>query len=454
MNIVTKSGTNALHGEALYLGRPGGTGRPRRSRPTASARRRRRPASRRARSTAINPADVPDELNQVSGSVGGPIVKDKTFFFATADYTRQDRTTFLSTTLPAFVLPADGSLDVRRPLPPGAGQRPRRSQAHAGADADGAGQLRPLLRHQSQRRGRRHERADRRAALHAPLLDDAGQSHVRARPEPPERGARRLPERRSGHAVGAAAALDDLHARRHRCRSRSANRARPTSTAISCRSPTRCPGRAAGTPCASAAASCITRPAAPAASRAQAVLGTFTFLNTTTAPFDQLTLADVQQYAQPISYGITQLRAEAVDVGGVRAGQHPREQRPDDRRRPALRPADADRRDDELRAAPRLRLASRTATRALAIRGGYGMYYTQIRANALAERADRRARRARHLHGHAGTVGLPDVPDGRRACRCNFDPRTLPASQQPARNITIRAGQRDVLRDAVRAPTG
>ena len=27
-----------------------------------------------------------------------------------------------------------------------------------------------------------------------------------------------------------------------------------------------------------------------------AVLGTFTFLNTTTAPFDQLTLADVQQY--------------------------------------------------------------------------------------------------------------------------------------------------------------
>ena len=37
----------------------------------------------------------------------------------------------------------------------------------------------------------------------------------------------------------------------------------------------------------------------------QAVLGTFTFLNTTTAPFDQLTLADVQQYTQPINYGIT-----------------------------------------------------------------------------------------------------------------------------------------------------
>ena len=68
-------------------------------------------ASRRRTLTAINPVDIPDELNQFSGSIGGPIVKDRTFFFATADYTRQDRTTFLSSTLPAFVLPADGNLD-------------------------------------------------------------------------------------------------------------------------------------------------------------------------------------------------------------------------------------------------------------------------------------------------------------------------------------------------------
>ena len=49
-------------------------------------------------------------LNQVSGSVGGPVLKDKTFLFATADYTAQDRTTYLSSTLPTFVLPADGNL--------------------------------------------------------------------------------------------------------------------------------------------------------------------------------------------------------------------------------------------------------------------------------------------------------------------------------------------------------
>ena len=61
---------------------------------------------------AINPVDIPDALKQGSGTVGGPIIKDKTFFLVAADYTRQDRTTFLSPTLPAFVLPADGHLDV------------------------------------------------------------------------------------------------------------------------------------------------------------------------------------------------------------------------------------------------------------------------------------------------------------------------------------------------------
>ena len=59
---------------------------------------------------AINPVDIPDALSQVSGSIGGPIIKDKTFFFGTVDYTRQNRTTFLSTALPSFLLPADGNL--------------------------------------------------------------------------------------------------------------------------------------------------------------------------------------------------------------------------------------------------------------------------------------------------------------------------------------------------------
>jgi len=109
LNIVTKSGTNAVHGEGLYMGRPGGwetktlatTGF---CPPSVAS------CVTPTTLTAINPADVPDVLHQFSGSFGAPLVKDKTFLFATADYTRQDRTTFLSSTLPAFVLPADGSL--------------------------------------------------------------------------------------------------------------------------------------------------------------------------------------------------------------------------------------------------------------------------------------------------------------------------------------------------------
>ena len=109
-NIVTKSGTNSVRGEGLYMFRPGDAQAKTFSTdgfcpPSVST------CTTPSTLVAINPADLPDELNQVSGSLGGPIVKDKTFFFASADYTLQDRTTFLSPTLPAFVLPADGSLE-------------------------------------------------------------------------------------------------------------------------------------------------------------------------------------------------------------------------------------------------------------------------------------------------------------------------------------------------------
>src|SRR5207237_2499965 len=111
LNIVTKSGTNDFHGEGLFMVRPGGNWQAK----TFSTKGFCPPSvsSCVTPSTlvAINPVDIPDKLSQVSGSIGGPIKTDKTFFFATADYTRQNRTTFLSSSLPAFVLPADGRLD-------------------------------------------------------------------------------------------------------------------------------------------------------------------------------------------------------------------------------------------------------------------------------------------------------------------------------------------------------
>ena len=68
INIVTKSGTNALHGSAIEFFRSGKMG----------ARNYFNPAS--------DPKN-PFNNNQYGGSLGGPIVKDKTFFYV--DYEGQ-----------------------------------------------------------------------------------------------------------------------------------------------------------------------------------------------------------------------------------------------------------------------------------------------------------------------------------------------------------------------------
>jgi hypothetical protein len=93
LNIVTKSGTNVVRGEGLFMTRPGAWqaktfGTEGFCAPSVAS------CLTPATLTAVNPADVPDELNQFSGAIGAPLVKDRTFFFATGDYTRQDRTTF------------------------------------------------------------------------------------------------------------------------------------------------------------------------------------------------------------------------------------------------------------------------------------------------------------------------------------------------------------------------
>ncbi|HXT69263.1 MAG TPA: TonB-dependent receptor [Vicinamibacterales bacterium] len=110
MNLVTKAGTNQLRGDVVSLTRPG-DGFQSKSFSTKGYC----PPSLTACTVpdglaSISPVDIPDELNQLSGSIGGAIVKDKTFFFAAADYTRQNRTTALSPTLPALVL-ENGSLE-------------------------------------------------------------------------------------------------------------------------------------------------------------------------------------------------------------------------------------------------------------------------------------------------------------------------------------------------------
>ena len=67
VNVTTKSGTNALHGEGFYYFRDQGL-------------------------NAALPGDstTPFQRNQFGGDVGGPIIKDKLFFFVDAERTKQD----------------------------------------------------------------------------------------------------------------------------------------------------------------------------------------------------------------------------------------------------------------------------------------------------------------------------------------------------------------------------
>ena len=111
LNIVTKSGTNEFHGEGIFLGRPGGSWQAKSFHANDFCPRNLPTCVPPTNLNALNPVDIPDTLRQFSGAFGGPIVKHKTFFFVAADRTLQDRTAFLSTTLPAWLLPADGHLD-------------------------------------------------------------------------------------------------------------------------------------------------------------------------------------------------------------------------------------------------------------------------------------------------------------------------------------------------------
>ena len=80
------------------------------------------------------------------------------------------------------------------------------------------------------------------------------------------------------------------------------------------------------------------------------------------------------------------------------------------------------------------------------------MYYTQIRANALASALTGGLDGIVTYTATPGQTGFPTCLTG-PCLPVPFDPRTLPLSQQPARNITIRAGQRDFYQAAVRAAT-
>ena len=77
VNIVTKSGTNLLHGDLVYLFRPGAL----------------------EASSPGSPLRTEDRLQQVSGAVSGPVLANRTHFLLSSEYTNQHRDSAVSSAL-------------------------------------------------------------------------------------------------------------------------------------------------------------------------------------------------------------------------------------------------------------------------------------------------------------------------------------------------------------------
>ena len=438
LNIVTKSGTNDLHGEALYMGRPGDM------QAKSFSTKGFCPPSvpscvTPATLTSISPVDVPDSLNQVSGSIGGPIVKDKTFFFATADYTRQNRTTFLSNTLPAFLLPADGNLaytghyrqalvDARLDQQLAPSQtlmlRMNMDQFHDDNPQDAVGGTNAPSVARSYGRKSWTGQVNHTWVLSANLLNEArfayldgdpvtqwqapilSTSYTRSGSVPFTIGQSRF-SNLFGHQVQFSDTLSLSHGKHHLRFGGSV--IHHTSGGF---------GSEPGT----------------------AILGTFTFKNTTTAPLDQLTLADVQSYTQPINFGISSYNLKQwLYAGFVQDSIHLRRDLTID---VGLRYDRQTLTDATRDFAPRVGFGWHPwGDSRLSIRGGYGMYYTQIQSNLIAGYLVGGLDGLTTYTAVPGQLGFPTCLTG-SCLPLSFDPKTLPASQLPARDITIQAGRR------------
>ena len=443
LNIVTKSGTNNLHGEGLILVRPGDwqaesfstKGFCPKSVPTCVT-----PSTLQA----ISPVDIPDALQQYSATIGGPIVQDRTFFFATADYTRQNRTTFLSTSLPAFVLPADGNLEYtghyRQFLFDGRVDHKLTANQNLmfrvnvdrfyddnPQDAVGGTNAPSVARRYSRRSWT--TQVNHTVVINPRVLNEARFAYLHGDPvtkwEAQNLSTTYTRAGAAGFTIGQSRASDlwghQVQFSNTMSYSVGKHYLRFGGSIVHHRS-----GGFGSEP-------------------GTAILGTFTFLNNTTAPFGQLTLANVQNYTQPIDFGINSYNLpQWLNTGFVQDNIHVRSNFTLDL---GLRYDRQTLTDAKANFAPRIGFGwnpggdSRTS-----IRGGYAMYYTQIRSNAVAGYLVNGLDGLTTYTATPGQPGFPTCLVG-SCLPVNVDPRTIPASQLPARDITIRAGLRDFYRE-------
>ena len=443
LNIVTKSGTNDLHGEALFMFRPGDwqakTFSTRdfcpRTVPTCVT-----PSTLRA----INPVDVPDALQQYSGTIGGPIVRDRTFFFATADYTRQNRTTFLSTSLPAFVLPPDGNLaytgHYRQFLLDARVDHKLTSNQNLAVrmnvdrffddnpqDAVGGTNAPSVARRYSRRAWTMQ--INHTAVINTRLINEARFAYLHGDPVTLWEAQNLSTTYTRGGAVPftiGQSRASDLWSHQYQF----------TDTI----------SWSLGKHYLRFGGSVIHHTSGGFGSEpGTAILGTFTFKNTTTAPFGQLTLNDVQNYTQPIDFGINSYELpQWLNTLFIQDSMHLRSNFTLD---VGLRYDRQTLTDAKKNFAPRIGFGWHPGSDPrLAIRGGYAMYYTQIRANAVAGYLVNGLDGLTTYTAILGQPGFPTCLVG-SCLPVNVDPKTIPASQLPARDITIRAGLRDFYRE-------
>jgi hypothetical protein len=437
LNIVTKSGTNGFHGEGLVLIRPGGwqaksfstKGFCPPSVPSCVT-----PATLKA----ISPVDIPDALQQVSGSIGGPIQRDKTFFFATIDYTRQNRTTYLSTSLPSFVLPADGHLDytghyrqalfngrVDHKFTPNQSAMVRfnidRFYDDNPQDAVG-GTNAPSVARKYSRRSWTFQ-ANHTSVIDKNLLNEARFAYLHGDPVT-------LWEARTLSTTYTRGGAVPFTIGQSRASNLWSHQFQFADTVSWSRGKHYL--RIGGSMIRHNSGGFGNEPGTP-------ILGTFTFRNTTTAPFGSLTLADVQNYSQPIDFGINRYDLSQWLLSGF--VQDDWKVGSDLTLSLGLRYDRQTLTDAKRNFQPRIGFGWHPGGKArMSIRGGYGLYYTQIQSNLVASYL---VNGLDGLTTYTATPGQTGFPTCLTCVPVNVDPKTVPASELPARDITIQAGRRD-----------
>ncbi len=438
LNVITKSGSNIFHGDALYMNRPEALETKSFSTtgfcpPSVAS------CVTPSTLTSMTPADVPDILNQISGSIGGPIVKDKTFFFGAVDITRQDRTTFLSNTLPSFVLPANGDLsyvghyrqelaDFRLDHHFNPNQttmlRGNLDQFYDDNPQDAVGGTSaPTVARRYSRRGWSLQ-ANHSSIISATLLNEARFDFLDGTPvtnwSAPSISTSYTRSGSVPFTIGQSR-IADLYSRQNQFSDSLIWSRGHHSARIGVSAARHTSGGFGGEP-------------------GTALLGTFTFKSTTTAPFDQLTLNDVQQYTQPINFGITTYNLNQWLIAGF--VQDTYRVRHDLTLDLGLRYDWQSLTDAHKNLAPRVGFGwNPNGNSRIAIRAGYGMYYTQIRSNVVASALTGGLDGMTTYTATPGQIGFPTCLTG-SCLPLAFDPHILAASELPSRDITIQPGRR------------